>query len=363
MADLEELFIMSGNIIRSRSKAYAEAGVDISAANELVDRIRSIAAETHTHGILSDIGGFGGLFKPDTDKISEPVLAASTDGVGTKLKLAAAWSGHDDIGIDLVAMSVNDILVQGANPLFFLDYFATGKLDPVLAERVIKGIATGCKQAGCVLLGGETAEMPDIYIQGEYDLAGFCVGIVGSDKIVDGSNVKVGDSIIGIASSGPHSNGFSLIRKILKESGLGKDDILPGTQQTVSEVLLAPTIIYAECIRNLMRDFTLCGMAHITGGGFYQNIPRSLPGQVKAVINFQSWAIPPVFHWIKEQGRLDWPDMLQIFNCGVGFVIVAHKEDCEEIMQRIRALQLSCFEIGFIEHSSDKNEEQVEVLF
>jgi phosphoribosylformylglycinamidine cyclo-ligase len=355
--------VMPVNNIQKRSLAYTKAGVDIHAANKLVDRIKSIAAQTYTHGILSDIGGFGGLFKPDIGGMNEPVLVASTDGVGTKLKLAFTWDGHDNIGIDLVAMSVNDILVQGANPLFFLDYFATGKLDADLAERIIKGIAAGCKQSGCALLGGETAEMPDIYNQGEYDLAGFCVGIVAGNDIVDGSSVRVGDSIIGIASSGPHANGFSMIRKILDKSKLKKDDPFPGTDKSVGEVILAPTLIYAECIRNLLRNFSIRGMAHITGGGFYQNIPRSLPDQVKAVINFNSWEIQPVFHWLKKESKLDWPDMLQIFNCGIGFVMIVPKEECDEIIQRIKALQLSCYEIGSIEHLTDKNEEQVEIRF
>ncbi len=289
---------MSSKPAPSRSQAYAEAGVDITAGNLLVDRIKKLVAKTHTHGVLSDIGGFGGLYKPDIDNIESPVLVASTDGVGTKLKLAFAFNRHTTVGIDLVAMSANDILVQGARPLFFLDYFATGKLDVDTAEAVISGVADGCRQAGCALLGGETAEMPDMYAPGEYDLAGFCVGIVSNNKIVDGSSIKVGDAIIGLASSGPHSNGYSLIRKVLDESGLTGDSIFPGTEQTVADVLLAPTIIYADHVRSLMRDMDIAGMVHVTGGGFYDNIPRVLPPQVKAVIKYGSWPLPPVFQWL-----------------------------------------------------------------
>ncbi|MDR2124432.1 MAG: phosphoribosylformylglycinamidine cyclo-ligase [Desulfovibrio sp.] len=352
---------MSGNTERYR--AYTKAGVDIQAGNALVARIKEIAARTRTHGTVSDIGGFGGLFKPDIENIESPVLVASTDGVGTKLKLAVAWSTHYGTGIDLVAMCVNDIIVSGAKPMFFLDYFATGKLDADVVASVIEGIADGCKQAGCVLLGGETAEMPDTYRAGDYDLAGFCIGIAADNRIVDGSSVKVGDSVIGIHSSGPHSNGYTLIREILDKSGLQRDDLFPGSEKTVGDVLLAPTIIYADCVRNLMRDFAPSGMAHITGGGFFDNIPRVLPKQVKVVITFGSWDIPPVFHWIKREGNLEWPEMLQIFNCGIGFVLIVPKEDVDEMTRRIEALRLGCSVIGGIERCPDKNCEQVEIIF
>lgn len=351
---------MSSNSAANRAKAYAEAGVDIAAGNDLVSRIKKIVTQTHTHGVLSDIGGFGGLYKPD-DNIESPVLVASTDGVGTKLKLAFAFNEHATIGIDLVAMSVNDIIVQGARPLFFLDYFGTGKLDVDTAETVIKGIAEGCKQSGCVLLGGETAEMPDMYQPGEYDLAGFCLGMVSNNDIVDGSSVKVGDAIIGIASSGPHANGYSLIRKLLEKSGLKGDDPFPDTDRSVKDVLLEPTTIYAECVRNIMRDFTLNGMAHITGGGFYDNIPRAMPAQVKAIIDFGAWDIPPVFHWLKEQGDLSWPEMLQIFNCGIGYVIILPRESAEEVVRRLHALHFPAWVIGEIERCKDKDEEQVDI--
>jgi phosphoribosylformylglycinamidine cyclo-ligase len=354
---------MSGSNRSERYRAYAKAGVDIRAGNALVSRIKDIAARTRTHGTLSDIGSFGGLFKPDIENFASPVLIACADGVGTKLKLAVACSKHYGVGIDLVAMNVNDIIVHGAKPLFFLDYFATGNLDAEVVATVIEGIADGCKQAGCVLLGGETAEMPDMYNPGDYDLAGFCVGIADDSRIVDGSSIKVGDSVIGVYSSGPHSNGFALIRKILDNSGLRGSDLFPGSDKTVGDVLLAPTIIYAECIRNLMRDFSPSGMAHITGGGFYDNIPRILPKQVKAVIDFGSWDIPPVFHWLKREGDLEWTEMLQIFNCGIGFVIIAPREAAEEITGRIEALQFGCREIGSIERCKDKENEQVEIHF
>lgn len=353
---------MSDKSPPNRAKAYTEAGVDIHAGNEVVDRIKKIVASTHTHGVLSAIGGFGGLYKPD-DSIESPVLVASTDGVGTKIKLACNWNIHDSIGIDLVAMCANDIVVQGAKPLFFLDYFATGKLDVDTAEKVITGVAKGCTLAGCALLGGETAEMPDMYAGGEYDLAGFCVGIVSNNDIVDGTDIRVGDSIIGIASSGPHSNGYSLIRKLLEKSGLGKDDIFPGTDRKTCEVLLEPTIIYTECIRNLMRDSSLKGMAHITGGGFYDNIPRILNNQLKAVIRFGSWDMAPVFHWLRETGGLSWPEMLQIFNCGIGYVLVVRSENAEDIVSRLQGLKYPAWIIGSIERCAGQKEEQVEVLF
>lgn len=345
-----------------RSKAYTEAGVDINAGNALVSRIKDIVASTQTHGVISDIGGFGGLFRPDMRAMKDPVLVSSTDGVGTKLKLAFAFDKHDTVGIDLVAMSVNDILVQGAKPLFFLDYFGTGKLDVEKTHEVVAGIAEGCRQSGCALLGGETAEMPDMYADGEYDLAGFCVGIVDNSKIIDGSGIRVGDKVVGIASSGIHSNGYSLVRKLLAQSGLQGTDIFPGTDQLVRDVLLTPTCIYVDTIRQLQRDVDIHGMVHITGGGFYDNIPRVLPRQVEAHIRFDSWDIAPVFHWLKEVGNLTWPEMLQIFNCGIGYVVVV-PEDChEEVVNRVNASSLSAWTIGSIERRKEGNE-QVQMIF
>ncbi|MCL2123158.1 MAG: phosphoribosylformylglycinamidine cyclo-ligase [Desulfovibrionaceae bacterium] len=345
-----------------RSKAYTDAGVDINAGNALVSRIKELVAKTYIHGVRSDIGGFGGLFRPDLSGMADPVLVSSSDGVGTKLKLAFALNKHDTVGIDLVAMNVNDILVLGAKPLFFLDYFATGKLRLDCAEAVISGIAEGCRIAGCALLGGETAEMPDMYAKGEYDLAGFCVGIVDNDKIIDGHTISVGDSLIGLASSGPHSNGYSLIRKLLKKSGLGADDILPGSDAAVREILLRPTRIYSDVVRSLLRDSEIKGMAHITGGGFYGNIPRVLPASVQAVVVFESWKIPPIFHWLKQAGKLTWPEMLQIFNCGIGYILVVPAESAEDTVLRVKAMDIAAWILGSIAPRKG-DEEQVRIVF
>ena len=345
----------------SRSRAYTDAGVNIEAGNSLVDRIKKMVGETHVHGVLSDIGGFGGLFKPDLGGMDEPVLVASTDGVGTKLKLAFEFDKHDGVGIDLVAMCANDILVQGARPLFFLDYFATGRLDVDLTAQVIAGVADGCKQAGCALLGGETAEMPSMYPDGEYDLAGFCVGLVDNNRIIDGSAIGVGDVVIGIASSGVHSNGYSLVRKLLKQSGLQGGDTFPGTDESVRDVLMRPTTIYVDIIRHLVRDMPIKGMVHVTGGGFFDNIPRVLPNQVVADIAFDAWEIQPVFHWLREQGGLSWMEMLQIFNCGIGYVLIVEPDASEELINRLSAMQTKAWVIGSIERRQNADEEQVRV--
>jgi phosphoribosylformylglycinamidine cyclo-ligase len=350
---------MSGD----RAKAYTNAGVDIPAGNELVERIRRHVAGTRTRGVISDIGGFGGLFRPDLRGMDEPVLVSSTDGVGTKLKLAFAFNKHDTVGIDLVAMSVNDILVQGAQPLFFLDYFATGRLDVEIAQTVVGGIAEGCRMAGCALLGGETAEMPDMYAPGEYDLAGFCVGIVDNAKLIDGSGIQAGDKIVGLASSGLHSNGFSLVRKILSRSGLSREDALPGGDGiSIQNALLTPTTIYVEPVRSLLRDMRIKGMVHITGGGFYDNIPRILPLRTEARISFKSWGIPPVFTWLKEAGKLSWPEMLQIFNCGIGYILLVPPEQAGEVVDRLRVFSMEASVIGEIAERS-RNGEQVVINF
>ncbi|HIV65060.1 MAG TPA: phosphoribosylformylglycinamidine cyclo-ligase, partial [Candidatus Mailhella excrementigallinarum] len=304
----------------SRSQAYTDAGVNINAGNELVSRIKSLVASTRIPGVVSDIGGFGGLFRPELEGMKTPVLVSSTDGVGTKLKLAALFDRHDTVGIDLVAMSVNDILVQGAKPLFFLDYFATGELNVEQAEAVVGGVAEGCRRGGCALLGGETAEMPGMYAGGDYDLAGFCVGIADLGDIVDGSGIIPGDVVLGLASSGVHSNGYTLVRKLFEASGASADDIFPGTNRSFREVLLEPTIIYTRILEKLLQNTRAKGMVHVTGGGFYDNIPRVLPQNVCARIDFGVWDMPPVFEWLKEQGRLSWPEMLQIFNCGIGYI-------------------------------------------
>ena len=347
----------------SRSQAYTDAGVNINAGNELVTRIKTLVAGTHTHGVLSDIGGFGGLFRPDVSGMQAPVLVASTDGVGTKLKLASMFNKHDTVGIDLVAMSVNDILVQGAKPLFFLDYFATGELNVEQAVEVVGGVAEGCRRAGCTLLGGETAEMPGLYAPGDYDLAGFCVGLVDNACIVDGSGISVGDVVIGLASSGIHSNGYTLVRKLFEASGAGPEDIVPGTDRNFRDVLLEPTIIYADLLRSLMRDLHIKGMVHITGGGFYDNVPRVLPQPVCARIRFGSWEVPPIFSWLREQGGLSWAEMLQIFNCGIGFILIVDRATADELMARLTPMQVGAWEIGVIEHRREAEKEQVEIDF
>lgn len=346
----------------SRSDAYTSAGVNINAGNELVARIKDMVASTQTHGVLSDIGGFGGLFRPDIRGMQSPVLVSGTDGVGTKLKMASLFNRHNTVGIDLVAMSVNDCLVLGAKPLFFLDYFSCGELDVDLAATVVSGIVEGCRQSGCTLLGGETAEMPGMYAKGDYDLAGFCVGIVDGPKIVDGSSISVGDVIIGLASSGLHSNGYSLVRKIYEESGVKGTDIVPGTNSTFADVLLTPTVIYAEQVKSIMRDLPIKGMVHITGGGFYDNIPRVLSPSICANIRFGSWNHPAIFDWIKEQGNLTWPEMLQIFNCGIGYIMITDRETADDMLPRFKSMNTDAWEIGSIVRRKEY-QEQVEISF
>lgn len=345
----------------NRADAYKAAGVDIDAANSFVGRIKQMVSSTFTKGVVTDIGGFGGLFKLDVNDMRQPVLVAGADGVGTKLKLAFEFDRHDTIGIDLVAMSVNDVLVQGAKPLFFLDYFATGKLETGVAEQVVAGVVEGCKQSKCALLGGETAEMPGFYADGEYDLSGFCVGMVDNERIIDGSSVGNGDVIVGLGASGLHSNGYSLVRKLYAQSGLKGDDPFPGTDKTVAEVLLEPTRIYVQPILNLLRDLNIKGMVHVTGGGFYDNIPRILPDKLAATIRFGSWEMLPVFTWLKSQGGLSWPEMLQIFNCSLGYVLIADPETAEDVVNRMRGMDIPAWVIGSVGKRGDG--EQVEFEF
>ncbi|WP_449242958.1 phosphoribosylformylglycinamidine cyclo-ligase [Desulfovibrio sp.] len=346
-----------------RTDAYKAAGVDVEAAGEFISRIKKMVSGTFTKGVVTDIGGFGGLFKLDLNNIQNPVLVSGTDGVGTKLKLAFQFDRHDTIGIDLVAMSVNDVLVQGAKPLFFLDYFATSKLDTERAVSVLSGVAEGCKQSGCALLGGETAEMPGFYAEGEYDLSGFCVGIVDDKRIVDGSTITIGDRILGLASSGLHSNGYSLARKLFDASGLKPADPFPGEEnRTAAEVLLQPTRIYVQPVLNLLRDLTIKGMVHITGGGFYDNVPRVLPKGVAAHFTFGSWPVPPVFRWLMEQGKLDWPTMLQTFNCGVGYMLIVGKDMEEDVRNRLKGMDLEAHPIGEIVKAKS-GQEQVLIDF
>lgn len=303
----------------TKGLTYKDAGVDIDAGSELVKRIAKMAP---------GIGGFGGLFP-----LGDSYLVAGTDGVGTKLKLAFETGIHETIGIDLVAMSVNDIVTSGAKPLFFLDYFATSRLDVDLAEKVIKGIVDGCQQSDCTLLGGETAEMPDFYANGEYDLSGFAVGIVKKDSVIDGKNITVGDVLIGLPSSGVHSNGFSLVRRVLERSGLSLKDQLPGASISLGEALMAPTVIYVKQVLDIISKGGVKGIAHITGGGFTDNIPRVFPKGLGAVIHEDSWVVSPVFKWIQEAGSIDDAEMRRTFNMGIGMVLVVDKEAASRILQ------------------------------
>jgi len=329
---------------------YKDAGVDIELANSFIDRIKPLIKATSRREVMSGIGGFGGLFHLDIGKIKDPVLVSSTDGVGTKLKIAQMMDKHDTVGIDLVAMSVNDVVVQGAEPLFFLDYIATGKIDVSTSVQIVKGIVQGCQDAGCALIGGETAEMPGFYPEGEYDLAGFCVGIVDADKLIDGSEIRVGDKIIGIASSGLHSNGFSLARRVLIEDGkLCFDEQIEGLEQSIGMELLKPTRIYVKSILNLVKNFTIRGIVHITGGGFLDNIPRVLPGACRAVIRKGSWAIPPIFDLIRKKGNIDDIEMIKVFNMGIGMVLIVSEKDHPEILERLEKLGEKAYSIGIVE--------------
>jgi phosphoribosylformylglycinamidine cyclo-ligase len=326
---------------------YASAGVNIEAGNEVVRRIKSHVARTHIPGVLGGIGGFGGLFQPDLSGYSEPVLVSGTDGVGTKLKLAFQLNKHDTVGIDLVAMCVNDVLCGGAKPLFFLDYFATGKLEPETTEAVVKGIADGCEQAGCALIGGETAELPGFYAPGEYDLAGFCVGIVDKPKIIDGSQITPGDVILGLPSSGLHSNGFSLARKILEP--LGYETIDSSLNCSLGEAMLEPTRIYVKPVLSLLEKIPVKGMVHITGGGFYENIPRVLPQNTRAVIQKGTWPILPLFTMIQQQANIAEREMFTTFNMGIGFVLIVAAQDAEAAQAHLQMQGETVYQLGTIE--------------
>lgn len=331
------------------SLSYRDAGVDIDAGNTLIERIKPHAKRTLRPGVLGGLGGFGALFEIPLDRYREPVLVSGTDGVGTKLKLALEMGKHDTIGIDLVAMCVNDIIVAGAEPLFFLDYYATGRLDVDVASDVVKGIADGCLQAGAALSGGETAEMPGMYGEGDYDLAGFCVGVAEKSTILDGSKVSAGDRLIGLASSGPHSNGYSLIRKVLEVSGASLDDALGNTNQTLGEALLAPTRIYVKPLLELMQEQPVHALAHITGGGLTENLPRVMPENSMARIDAASWQRPAVFNWLQEQGGVSDDEMLRTFNCGIGMVIVVPEAAVEPTRTLMSHHGIDSWEIGQIE--------------
>jgi phosphoribosylformylglycinamidine cyclo-ligase len=345
----------------NKESLYAKAGVDIEKANRLVDNIKSIVSTTYTKGVITEIGGFAGLFALDHDNYDAPVLVSSTDGVGTKLKIAFMTGRHDTVGIDLVAMCVNDVVVTGAQPLFFLDYFATGSLREDVASAVIRGIAEGCRQAGCALIGGETAEMPGMYPDDEYDLAGFSVGVVDRAKIIDGSEIGVGHEIIGINSSGLHSNGYSLVRKIfLEDMGLEPDERLDEfAGRSIGEELLVPTRIYAKTVMNLLRTFKVDGIVHVTGGGFQDNIPRVLPRSCKAVIQKGTWYVHPVFKAIRKYGNVSEDEMLRTFNCGIGMIFIVPASQSQDVLLQLKALGEEAFVIGKVEKHAE-GEEMVE---
>ncbi|KFZ40159.1 MULTISPECIES: phosphoribosylformylglycinamidine cyclo-ligase [Thermoactinomyces] len=329
------------------SQAYKAAGVDIQAGNETVKRIKKHVQRTMRPEVLGNIGGFGGLFalKP----YEEPVLVSATDGVGTKLLIAMMMDKHDTVGVDCVAMCVNDIIVQGAEPLFFLDYLATGRLLPEQAEQVIKGIADGCEQAGCALIGGETAEMPGMYSSGEYDIAGFAVGVAEKKDLLPRKDIQEGDVLIGLASSGLHSNGFSLVRKVLlQDRKHSLHEEIPALGQTLGEELLTPTRIYVKTIWTLLREFTIKGMAHITGGGFVENIPRVLPEGACALIDRSSWEIPPIFSLIQKEGAIGIEEMYQTFNMGIGMVLIVPEEEAKAVLQAAGQLGEKAWVIGNI---------------
>jgi phosphoribosylformylglycinamidine cyclo-ligase len=327
---------------------YKDAGVDIDAGDHFVEKIKPYVKSTFRAEVMTHIGGFGGLFA--LRKYKEPVLVSGTDGVGTKLKVAFQMKRHDTVGIDLVAMCVNDIIVSGAEPLFFLDYFATGKLKPLEHSDIVKGIAAGCKQAGCALIGGETAEMPSFYSEGEYDLAGFAVGAVEKKKIIDGKKIKPGDLLVGLASSGLHSNGFSLVRKVLFEkAGYGVEDILTELgHTTLGEVLLTPTRIYAKTVMALVKEFDIRGMAHITGGGITENTPRMLPKGMQARIRKGTWEVHPIFKLIRKKAQVDDAEMYRDFNMGIGMVLAVPKKQVDAVMKKAVKLGEKAYLIGEI---------------
>jgi phosphoribosylformylglycinamidine cyclo-ligase len=347
-------------VSKKKKDSYAEAGVDIDAGNLFVKRIQPIVSKSFRPGVISNMGGFAGLFSLNLQNYKNPVLVASTDGVGTKLRIAFMMDKHDTVGIDLVAMCVNDIVVQGAHPLFMLDYIATGKLDVDRSVDVVKGIVAGCEEAECALIGGETAEMPDFYKEGEYDLAGFVVGLAENDQLLVGSEVAMGHQLVGIASSGLHSNGYSLVRKIFFDRlKMSVSDYVEEFGRTLGEELLEPTRIYAKTIKNVIRSYRISGIAHITGGGLIDNVPRILPKQCKVVVNSSTWPIPPVFQFLREAGKLSSTEMMRTFNCGLGMVLIVNGEDTEEVLSRLSAMGETAYHVGEVV-SRDDDEEPIQ---
>ncbi|MCS4532755.1 phosphoribosylformylglycinamidine cyclo-ligase [Neisseria montereyensis] len=342
----------------SDSLSYRDAGVDIDAGDQLVENIKPFAKRTMRPEVLGDLGGFGALVEI-SKKYQNPVLVSGTDGVGTKLKLAFDWDKHDTVGIDLVAMSVNDILVQGAEPLFFLDYFACGKLDVTRATDVIKGIAQGCEESGCALIGGETAEMPGMYPEGEYDLAGFAVGVVEKDKVINGRNIVPGDIVLGLASNGAHSNGYSLIRKIIERDNPDLDSAFDG-DKTLRQAIIAPTRLYVKPILAALKQFDIKGMAHITGGGITENIPRILPENTVAQIDANAWALPKLFQWLQKAGNVQAQEMYRTFNCGIGMAVIVAKEEADALQQFLAQQGETVYRLGAIrERQGDEHQTQV----
>ncbi|PSJ44892.1 phosphoribosylformylglycinamidine cyclo-ligase [Zobellella endophytica] len=342
---------------QNKPLSYKDAGVDIDAGNALVERIKGVSRRTQRPEVMGGLGGFGALCQLPTG-YKEPVLVAGTDGVGTKLRLAIDLQRHQGVGIDLVAMCVNDLIVQGAEPLFFLDYYATGKLDVDTAADVVTGIGAGCELSGCALIGGETAEMPGMYEAGDYDLAGFCVGVVEKSGIIDGTKVAAGDALIALGSSGPHSNGYSLIRKILEVSQADLQQ--PLGDATLADALMAPTRIYVKPVLELIKQFDIHALSHITGGGFWENIPRVLPAGAKAVIDGASWQWPAVFSWLQQAGGVETYEMYRTFNCGVGMVIALPAEQAEAAVQFMQDAGENAWLIGRIDNAAE-GEEQVEI--
>lgn len=334
--------------------SYDAAGVNIDAGNQLVQRIRPAAARTARPGVLTGLGGFGSLFEIPIDRYQHPILVASTDGVGTKLKLAIQLNSHHNIGVDLVAMCANDVVVQGAEPLFFLDYYATGRLEVDAAVEIIEGIARGCELAGAALVGGETAEMPGIYRAGDYDLAGFCVGIVEKEHLIDGSRVQAGDSLIGIASSGPHANGYSLIRKILERNHHSLDTPFAGC--TLGTTLLTPTRIYVKPLLQLIETIEVHALAHITGGGLLENLPRVLPPELSAEIDISRWSRPPIFDWLQREGQLSKKELYRTFNCGIGMTVCVDKTDTKQTLEFLNDSGETAWLIGEVVPNLKANE-------
>jgi phosphoribosylformylglycinamidine cyclo-ligase len=348
-------YIVSQN---QQSLSYKDAGVDIDAGNQLVERIKSVTKKTHRPEVRGGLGGFGALCSIP-EKYNKPLLVSGTDGVGTKLRLAMDLQQHSGIGIDLVAMCVNDLIVQGAEPLFFLDYYATGKLNIDTAAEVVTGIGAGCELSGCALIGGETAEMPGMYHGEDYDVAGFCVGVVEADDVIDGTKVVPGDTLIALGSSGPHSNGYSLVRKIIEVSGADVNQELDG--KPLQEHLLEPTKIYVKSVLSLLEQVPVHALSHITGGGFWENIPRVLPDNTKAVINGASWQWPSIFNWLQTKGNVTTHEMYRTFNCGVGMVIALPKEHASNAVDILNQAGENAWVIGEI-HAASDNQEQVEIV-